>query len=102
MTGFSETEEYHTAVQTAQSKGNTAESMIIAGDINTPPSVAGASLVVRGLSGGADGKESAGKVADPGSTPGPGRSPWRREWLPTPIFLCGEFREQRLQSMRWQ
>ena len=24
-----------------------------------------------------------------------GKIPWRREWLPTPIFLLGEFRGQR-------
>jgi len=25
--------------------------------------------------------------------------PWRREWQPSPVFLPGEFHEQRLQSM---
>ena len=39
MAGFSETKEYYPAVKTAQSKGNTAKSMIIPGDVNTPPSV---------------------------------------------------------------
>ena len=34
-------------------------------------------------------------VEDPGSIPGYGRFPWRREWLPTPVFLTGEFHEQR-------
>ena len=24
-----------------------------------------------------------------------GKIPWRREWLPTPVFLLGEFHEQR-------
>ena len=24
-----------------------------------------------------------------------GKIPWRREWLPTPVFLPGEFRGQR-------
>jgi len=24
-----------------------------------------------------------------------GKSPWRREWLPTPVFLPGEFQGQR-------
>ena len=24
-----------------------------------------------------------------------GKSPWRREWLPTPVFLPGEFHGQR-------
>ena len=24
-----------------------------------------------------------------------GKVPWRREWLPTPVFLPGEFHEQR-------
>ena len=32
--------------------------------------------------------------------------PWRREWLPTPVFVPGESHRQRslagLQSMEWQ
>ena len=32
---------------------------------------------------------------DLGSIPGPGRFPWRRERQPTPVFLPGEFHEQR-------
>ena len=36
-------------------------------------------------------KESAHNVEDPGSTPGPGRCPWRRKWQPTPVFLPEEF-----------
>ena len=37
-------------------------------------------------------KESACNVGDPGSIPGSERSPWRRDRLPTPVFLgfaCG-------------
>ena len=30
-----------------------------------------------------------------GSIPGSGRSPWRREWQPTPVFLPGKFHGQR-------
>ena len=41
--------------------------------------------------GGSDGKESACNEGDLGSTSGLGRFPWRREWQPTPVFLCGEF-----------
>ena len=44
---------------------------------------------------GLDGKESACNVGDSGSIPGLGRFPWRKEWLPTPIFLPGEFHGQR-------
>ena len=29
-------------------------------------------------------------AGDPGSIPGSGRFPWRREWLPTPVVLPGE------------
>jgi len=36
-----------------------------------------------------------GDIRDAGSTPGLGRFPWRREWLPTLIFLPGEFHGQR-------
>ena len=34
-------------------------------------------------------------IGDPGLTSGSGRFPWRREWLPTPVFLPGEFQGQR-------
>ena len=37
------------------------------------------------------GRESACNAGDLGSIPGLGRSPWRRERLPTPVFLPGEF-----------
>ena len=53
------------------------------------------SLSLLGFPGGSDGKEPACKVRDPGFIPGSGRFPWRREWLFTPVFLLGEFHEQR-------
>ena len=31
----------------------------------------------------------------PGFSPWVGKIPWRREWLPTPVFLAGEFHGQR-------
>ena len=37
------------------------------------------------------GKESTSNVGDLGLIPGLGRSPWRREQLPTPVFWPGEF-----------
>ena len=43
-----------------------------------------------GFSGGSDGKESACDAGDLGLIPGSGRSPWRRAWQPTPVFLPGE------------
>ena len=49
----------------------------------------------RGFPGGSDGGESACNVGDQGSIPGWGRSPWRREWQPIPVFLPGEFHEER-------
>ena len=51
-------------------------------------SLKGASLV-------AQAKESACKAEDLGPIPGLGRSPWRREWIPTPVFLPGESHGQR-------
>ena len=42
-----------------------------------------------------DGKESAWNAGNPGSIPGMGKIPWRRERLPTPVFLPGEFHGQR-------
>ena len=48
----------------------------------------GASLV-------ADSEESTCNSGDPGSIPGSERSPGEGKWLPTPVFLPGEFRGQR-------
>ena len=45
-----------------------------------------------GFPGGSDSKESACKVGNLGLIPELGRFPWRREWLPTPVFRPGEFR----------
>ena len=38
---------------------------------------------ILGFASGSDGKESAYNAGDPGLIPGSGRSPWRREWLPS-------------------
>ena len=43
-----------------------------------------------GFPGGSD-EESACNAGALGSIPGLERFPWRREWLPTPVFLPGEF-----------
>ena len=48
-----------------------------------------------GFPGGSDGKESAHNAGELGSIPGSGRTPGGREWLPTLVFLPGEFRGQR-------
>ena len=40
-----------------------------------------------GTSGGSESKESACNARDPDLIPGLGRSPWRRDWLPTLVFL---------------
>ena len=48
-----------------------------------------------GFPGGSDSKESACNAGDPGWIPGLGRSPGRREWLPTPVYLTGEIHGQR-------
>ena len=44
---------------------------------------------------GLDSKESACNAGDPGLIPQSERSPGGGEWLPTPVFLPGEFHEQR-------
>ena len=36
-----------------------------------------------------------GDIRDAGWIPGLGRSPWRRAWQPTPVFLPGESHGQR-------
>ena len=45
--------------------------------------------------GGSDSQESACNSGDRSSIPGLKRSPRGREWLPTPVFLPGEFHRQR-------
>ena len=40
-----------------------------------------------GFRGSSAGKKSACSSGDPGSIPGSGRFPWRRDRLPTPVFL---------------
>ena len=50
-----------------------------------------------GVLDGSDTKESACKAGDLGSTPWLGGYPWRREQLPTPVFLPGESHGQRSQ-----
>ena len=35
-------------------------------------------------------KNSPANTGDPGSIPGLGRPPWRKEWQPTSVFLPGE------------
>ena len=37
----------------------------------------------------------AGDIRDKGSIPGWGRSPWRRAWQPTALFMPGESHGQR-------
>ena len=49
------------------------------------------------VTGGSDSKESACNAGDLGSIPGLGRFPWKREWLPIPVFLSGESHGQRNQ-----
>jgi len=55
----------------------------------------------RGFPGGPDGKESACDVGERSleTDPWVEKIPWRREWLPTPVFLPGEFQGQR--SLAW-
>ena len=51
-------------------------------------------LDILGFPGGSDGKESARNAGDLGLISGfnlwVGKIPWRREWLPNPVFLTGE------------
>ena len=50
----------------------------------------------QGFCGGSDGKESACNARDLGLIPESGRFLGRREWLPTPVFLPGEFQHGRV------
>ena len=48
-------------------------------------------VTLQGFPGGSAGKESACNAGDLGLIPGLGRSPGKKEWLPTPVFWPGEF-----------
>ena len=50
---------------------------------------------IKDFPGGSDVKESAYNAGDLGSALEWGKIPWRREWLPTLVFLPGEFHKQR-------
>ena len=61
--------------------------------LNSDSRMPGSSLISAnplGFPGGSDSKEFTYSAGDPG-----GWIPWRREWLPTPVFLPGEFHGQR-------
>ena len=47
------------------------------------------------LGGGSDGKKSSCDAIEPEFDPWVRKMPWRKEWLPTPAFLPGEFHGQR-------
>jgi len=47
-------------------------------------------VLLLGFPGDSDGQDSACNAGDPGSIPGSGRCPWRREWLPIAVLLPGE------------
>ena len=51
----------------------------------------------QGFPGGSDGKESASNAEDSGSVSSlrVSKIPWRKEWLPTPVFLPRKFHGQR-------
>ena len=50
---------------------------------------------VQGFPGGSDYEKSTCNVGDLDSIPGSGKIPWRREWLPSPAFLPGDFHGKR-------
>ena len=50
--------------------------------------------------GGSDAKESGCNVGDLGSIP-VGKIPWRREWLPVPVFLPGEVHGAQWSTVHW-
>ena len=50
---------------------------------------------MRSFPSGSDGKESRLQCRRLGFSPLVGKIPWRREWLPTLVFLPGEFHRQR-------
>ena len=51
--------------------------------------------IAENFSGGSDGKASAYNAGDTGLILGLGRSPCRRKWQPTPVFLLGKSLGQR-------
>ena len=66
--------------------------LIMGHPVSVLHSFLGLNKVMWGFPGASDSKESAKK---PRFNPWVGKIPWRREWLPTTVFLPGEFHEQR-------
>ena len=52
-------------------------------------------MVLLGDFSGSDSKESACSAGGPGFDPWVRKIPWKKEWLPTPVFLPREFHRQR-------
>ena len=52
-------------------------------------------LINSSFPGGSAVKKLPANTGDTGSIPGPGRSPCRRKWQPTPLFLLGKSHGQR-------
>ena len=59
------------------------------------PSLMSPTLAAWDFPGSSVGEESSCNAGDLASIPGLGRSPWRKAWQPTPVFLPGESYEQR-------
>ena len=49
----------------------------------------------KGFPGGSDGKEASCQCRRPGFDFCVKKTPWKKEWLPTPVVLSGEFHGQR-------
>ena len=60
-----------------------------------PPLTSFTASLLHCFPGGSHGNETACYYRRPGFRPWVGKIPWRKEWLPTPVFLPGEFRGQR-------
>ena len=61
--------------------------------------ISGFNLLISGFPGGSDGREFACNAGDLGAmqkTPWVGKTPWRREWQATLVFLPEEFHGQRI------
>ena len=82
-------------LQSIRSQRDTTQEALNTCILSTKNIIWGYLSIIRSFPGGSNCKESACNAGDLGSVLGLGRFPWRRKWLPTPVFLPWEFHGQR-------
>ena len=89
---YSKADRLHVSSDTSPRGLHDTECPLPLGSVSDKPSFQQPSPGLLAFPGGSAGKESTCNAGDlPGFNPWVGKIPWRREWLPTPVFWPGEF-----------